>query len=44
LKQAVEEGDIEAVKQVTKKSSARVPEAPSDWAAMKFGKKGEPSS
>lgn len=36
LKQAVEEGNVEAVKQVTKKSSARVAEAPSDWAAIKF--------
>ena len=44
LKQAVEEGNVEAVRQATKKSSARVAEAPSDWAAIKFGKKGEPSS
>ncbi|HEY9299648.1 MAG TPA: DNA phosphorothioation system sulfurtransferase DndC, partial [Phormidium sp.] len=36
LKQAVEAGNVEAVKQATKKSSARVSEAPSDWAAMKF--------
>lgn len=44
LKQAIEEGNVEAVKQATKKSSARVSESPSGWAAMKFGKKGEPSS
>ncbi|MBM0740242.1 DNA phosphorothioation system sulfurtransferase DndC [Phormidium sp. CLA17] len=46
LKQAVQDGDAEAVKQLTEatqESNIEVTEPPNDWAAMKFGKKGASS-
>lgn len=47
LKQAVQEGDVEAVKHLTiasPESNFKVSESPNDWIATKFGKKGEASS